>query len=78
MADISDVENALVAAISAALYPNGAGGASAAGLPCRIYRGWPNGRALDDDLAGGVASVTIFGFSYSKVRKATRHCLERR
>jgi len=55
MADQSDVENALVAQIAAALYPNGP-----AAPPCRIYRGWPNGAALDADLAAGVVNVTVF------------------
>ncbi len=41
MADQSDVETALVALASAALYPNGTEAASVPGVNCRIYRGWP-------------------------------------
>jgi hypothetical protein len=63
MADQSDVENALVAVISAALYPNGASAASAVGKPaatCRIYRGWPTPTALNADLIAGIVNVTLF------------------
>ena len=35
-------------------------GNSAAGLPVRIYRGWPAAQQLDPDLAAGIAHVTIF------------------
>jgi hypothetical protein len=60
MADQSDVEDALVNAASAALYPNGTGEASVPGPDCRIYRGWPNSAALDADLAAGKVNVTVF------------------
>jgi hypothetical protein len=60
MADQSDVELSLVDVVSAALYPNGTGAASAAGPDCRIYRGWPNSTALDADLAAGKINVTVF------------------
>ena len=33
---------------------------SAAGLPVRVYRGWPVAQQLDPDLAAGVAHVTVF------------------
>lgn len=33
---------------------------STAGLPVRIYRGWPVAQQLDPDLAAGVAHVTVF------------------
>ena len=60
MADQSDVEAALVALASAALYPNGISAASVPGVDCRIYRGWPNAAALDADLRAGVVNVTVF------------------
>jgi hypothetical protein len=64
MADQSDVENVLVQAISAILYPGGVPEgplpASAITAPARIYRGWPNGDALDKDLAAGILNVSIF------------------
>jgi hypothetical protein len=60
MADASDVETALVALSSSALYPNGINERSIPGPDCRIYRGWPNSAALDADLAAGRINVTIF------------------
>ena len=60
MADESDVETALVALSSAALYPNGANSPSVPGPDCRIYRGWPNSAALDADLTAGRINVTVF------------------
>jgi hypothetical protein len=60
MADQSDVETALVGLASAALYPNGIDAASVPGTDCRVYRGWPNATALDNDLHAGVVNVTVF------------------
>ncbi len=60
MADQSDVENALVASVATALYPDGTDAASVPGPDCRIYRGWPNSAALDADLTAGKINVTVF------------------
>ncbi len=60
MADVSDVEAALAACVSAALYPAGEVGASVTGKPVRVYRGWPLSGALDLDLAAGIANVSVF------------------
>ena len=60
MADQSDVEDALVTVVSAALYPTGTDDTSVPGPDCRIYRGWPNSAALDADLAAGKINVTVF------------------
>jgi hypothetical protein len=63
MADQSDVENALVAGITATLYPDGATGASAIAtgrVTIRIYRGWPVSAALQADLAEGIVNVSVF------------------
>ncbi|HYA07490.1 MAG TPA: hypothetical protein VEF90_16515 [Xanthobacteraceae bacterium] len=67
MADISDVEQAFVAAITAAVYPNGTSAPSAIVLPggaalnCRIYAGWPLPETLDPDMAAGnVVNVSVF------------------
>jgi hypothetical protein len=60
MADESDIEVALVALASGALYPDGTTGASVPGADCRIYRGWPNAAALDGDLRSGVINITVF------------------
>lgn len=59
MADIADVEQALVNEITAAVYPGGPG-TSIIGADARIYRGWPNGRTLDADLAAGLINITVF------------------
>lgn len=64
MADQSDVETALVGLVSAALYPAGLSGTpplSVLGVAARVYRGWPNGDALDSDLRAGYFNVSVFG-----------------
>lgn len=71
MADESDVETALVALSSAALYPGGTTSPSVPGPDCRIYRGWPNSAALDADLTAGRINVTIFAVS-GHARTTTR------
>ena len=60
MADLSDVENAILNQIAGLLYPNGPAEASAAGVLCRIYRGWPAPAALNADLLAGNVNVTVF------------------
>lgn len=60
MADLSDVENAIVTVVIGALYPNGISLASVVGSPCRVYRGWPLPANLNSDLAAGRVNVTIF------------------
>ncbi|MBW4036873.1 MAG: hypothetical protein HIU90_15515 [Proteobacteria bacterium] len=65
MADQADVENALAALVATAVYPNGTGEVSAVVGPggavtCRVYRGLPNGPALEADLAQGVMHATVF------------------
>ncbi len=72
MPDRADVEQALAALIAGVLYPDGAGGGSAVGLTCRIYRGWPVAAALEADLAVGVAHATVQPVTGS-VRDTTRY-----
>ncbi|MBV9756357.1 MAG: hypothetical protein JO047_04825 [Alphaproteobacteria bacterium] len=60
MADLSDVETALVALVATAIYPNGADAPPANGMLSRVYRGWPEAAALDCDLAAGYVNVTVF------------------
>jgi hypothetical protein len=60
LADLSEVEAALVSAAIAAIYPNGTSGTSAVGAPVRIYRGWPVTGPLSLDLAQGVANISVF------------------
>jgi hypothetical protein len=59
MADLSDVENAIVSEIIGALYPLGIGQVSVTGTTCRVYRGWPSPASLNSDLAAGIVNVTI-------------------
>lgn len=63
MADQSDIEKSIVALLAATLYPNGLVGnppPSALGCPARVGRGWPDAKALDDDLRAGVLNVTVY------------------
>jgi hypothetical protein len=60
VADLSDVENAIVAEVVSALYPNGISQPSTIGATCRVYRGWPAPASLNSDLAAGTVNVTIF------------------
>jgi hypothetical protein len=60
MADLADVENAIVAQVVGALYPNGISQSSVTGATCRVYRGWPSPAALNSDLSAGTVNVTVF------------------
>ncbi len=71
MADLSDVETALVTGVVAALYPAGATAASVTGRQVRVYRGWPQTGALDLDLAAGIANVSVFAVPHA-TRNTTR------
>jgi hypothetical protein len=71
MADQSDVENALVALVASALYPNGTSALATNGTLSRVYRGWPEAAALDADLAAGWVNVSVFAESGG--RNTTRH-----
>lgn len=60
MADLSDVEAALVQVTGSALYPNGATQPGAVpGHDSRVFRGWPVADQLDADIASGLSSVCI-------------------
>lgn len=60
MADITDVENSLVALIAQTLYPNGTAQPSVAGFDCAVYAGWPTSSRLDADLIAGKTHVSVF------------------
>jgi len=60
MADISDVQNALVAAIAQIFYPQGTAQASAVGYGVRIFAGWPSHSTLASDIAAGTLDVAVF------------------
>ena len=59
MADISDVEIAVLSAVTGALYPSGIQAPSATGATYRIYRGWPIPANLNSDLNAGTVNVTV-------------------
>lgn len=59
MADLADVENAIIGVVLDGIYPNGTGSPSVVGATCRIYRGWPTTTGLNSDLAAGVVNITI-------------------
>ncbi len=60
MADLSDVEAALVNSATQALYPQGVANPSSVGAPVRIFRGWPLAALLEQDLSAGVSNVSVF------------------
>lgn len=70
MADLSDVENALVAVVAQVFYPNGTGQPSALGAPVRIYRGWPSKPELETDLRSGAVNVSVYALN--RERSVTR------
>ena len=65
MADISDVETALVGLIERVIYPGGLTQASVSGTVVKIYRGWPANQALNSDLSNGYMTVTVFSREHS-------------
>lgn len=60
MADLSDVQNALVSMLAQIAYPNGTGQPSATSIPTKIYPGWPDPGTLDADLAQGYCHISVF------------------
>ena len=60
MADLSDVEDGLVALVAGSIYPNGFDQNSAVGPDCRIFRGWPYPGVLTADLAAGKVNIAIY------------------
>ena len=59
MADQSHVEDALLSAVTVALYPLGTAAPPVIAAPCRLHRGWPLPAALDADLARGIMTVSV-------------------
>lgn len=70
MADLSDASDGLVNLLATTIYPNGTSQPSAAGVPCRIYAGWPTAAQLDVDMLAGTAHVTVFN---RESRNTTRY-----
>ncbi len=72
MPDLSDVEGALAALVSGALYPLGVEAASSVGADCRVFRGWPVAAALETDVAAGVTQIAVQALP-GTVRDRTRY-----
>jgi hypothetical protein len=62
MADLTDVEDAIVNIVAQAVYPSGIGQPSALpnGAAASVARGWPLPKCLDDDLAAGNTQITVY------------------
>jgi hypothetical protein len=60
MADLSDVETALVQAILGIMYPNGPDGASVLQMNVKAFRGLPASSLLLDDRAHGILDISVF------------------
>ena len=71
MADLSDVETALMSIVLQILYPLGLDQPCISGKPVRVYRGWPITGPLETDLASGVANLSVFAVPDSS-RNTTR------
>lgn len=74
MADLSDVLTVLASTVAAALYPAGTDHASALGVACRVYPGWPSPAALDADIKAGKLNVSIY--PRPTERNTTRYSLD--
>jgi phage tail sheath gpL-like len=77
MADLIDVQNALIAQVAQAVYPNGTGSASVSGANTAIYGGWPQASQLDADLAafagGGAGRLHVTVFPSGTESNTTRY-----
>lgn len=71
MASLTDVMKQVASQVAAIMYPNGTGQPSAAGIPVRIYPGWPVPNELEEDLAAGKAHISVY--PAGKDRKTTRY-----
>jgi hypothetical protein len=60
MADMTEVADALVCIIAAALYPNGITKPSPSGVNAKVYQGWPEPGKLQVDLPASIDHVTVF------------------
>ena len=72
MADLSDVESALLTVIVQIIYPGGTMVPSVTGSTTKIFRGWPSTIGLNADLAAGTSSITIFS-DPKATRETTRY-----
>jgi hypothetical protein len=71
MASLTDILKQVAAQVAAIAYPNGTGQPSAAGIPIKVYPGWPVPNALETDLTAGSAHISVY--AAGKDRKTTRN-----
>ena len=76
MADLSDVENAIVNAIVASVYPNGTSAPSAivvgsTAYPCKVYGGWPEPDDIDADMVATPPVVNISVYAMPGMERNT-------
>ncbi len=60
MADLSDVEAAILQIIEGFIYPDGADRPSITGAFTKVFRGWPIPTQLEEDLRNGEVNVSVF------------------
>lgn len=60
MASLADVLNAVTSLLQPIIYPSGINQPSIAGVPVRIYAGWPNPQQLDVDLKAATCHVSVY------------------
>ncbi|MBC8786522.1 hypothetical protein [Pseudomonas fluorescens] len=71
MASLTDVLKQVAAQVAAVVYPSGTGQPSVAGIPLRVYPGWPVPNQLETDLAANWAHISVY--PYGKDQKTTRY-----
>lgn len=71
MASLTDVVKQVASQINAICYPAGTGQPSIAGIPLRIYPGWPVPNELEADLEAGKAHISIY--PHGKDAKTSRY-----
>jgi hypothetical protein len=71
VADLSDVEDALLQQLFLILYPNGLSAPSVLDATIHLYRGWPIPLALNSDISSGITNVSVFPLPGS-TRNTTR------
>ncbi|EXF95798.1 hypothetical protein HK44_020640 [Pseudomonas fluorescens HK44] len=71
MASLTDVLKQVAAQIATIVYPAGTGQPSIAGMPIKVYPGWPIPKTLEADLAAGKVHVSVYAAGRDK--KTTRY-----
>src|ERR1700723_1559230 len=65
MATISDLRDAIAQVVGGILYPAGVPAGTnppspAAGVPVRVFQGWPEREGIDADMAAGIVNVSVY------------------